>query len=208
MKKQINFTNGFSVAEAMIALLIGSLALGMAAPMITKQIKQNNFADTQFSIISSQNNHIRESVDELKEEIKKEANNAVPDGAVMFFYLSECPNGWEPLTSHIADTSDVFIRNVGSLAGGVGRVQAPALPNITGVGARFSHEVFNGNGLSGAIFSAGNSTGGGGENGDGGWGGSRGWNFDASRSSSIYQTGVSEVRPKSIALLACIRVKN
>ena len=34
-----NKRKAFSVAEAMIALLIGSVALGMAAPMITKQIK-------------------------------------------------------------------------------------------------------------------------------------------------------------------------
>ena len=30
---------GFSVAEATIALLIGSVAFGMVAPMITKQVK-------------------------------------------------------------------------------------------------------------------------------------------------------------------------
>ena len=38
--KMGNKKTAFSVAEAMMALLIGSVALGAAAPMITKQIKQ------------------------------------------------------------------------------------------------------------------------------------------------------------------------
>ena len=33
---------GFSVAEGMIVLLISSVALGVAAPMITKQINKEN----------------------------------------------------------------------------------------------------------------------------------------------------------------------
>ena len=41
----------FSVAEAMIALLIGSLILGYSAPMIAKQIKHNYMVhnDVDFS---------------------------------------------------------------------------------------------------------------------------------------------------------------
>ena len=66
----------FSVAEAMIALLIGSVALGMAAPMITKQIKQQNFQEVQYRILSQQ---------------------LVPSGAIMFFDLAQCPEGWSRL---------------------------------------------------------------------------------------------------------------
>ena len=66
----------------MIALLIGSVALGMAAPMITKQIKQQNFQDVQFRKINQQ---------------------LVPRGAVMFFhpdFVDDCPDGWSQLNSN------------------------------------------------------------------------------------------------------------
>ncbi len=66
--KQIK-RRGFSVAEAMIALLIGSIALGMAAPMITKQIKQNNFADTERRIL------------------RQKIETAIPSGMVSFFNI-------------------------------------------------------------------------------------------------------------------------
>lgn len=68
----------------------------------------------------------------------------------------------------------------------VGTFTSAGLPNITGVGPRFSRELWNGVGASGAIYAATNSTGGNGENGDGGWNGNMGWNFDASRSNPIY----------------------
>ncbi len=85
-----NKRKAFSVAEAMIALLIGSVALGMAAPMITKQIKQNNFTDTQFSVL-------RRQIEELNERITE-----TPDGAVMFFLLSRCPDGWHPINDYVS----------------------------------------------------------------------------------------------------------
>ena len=81
---------GFSVAEAMIALLIGSLALGMAAPMITKQVKSQTFADSQYRVI----------MDRLE---KLEQNSGqIPKGTVAFFSsnvvaqsaTNPCPAGW------------------------------------------------------------------------------------------------------------------
>ena len=69
MIKNIVNRRGFSVAEAMIALLIGSIALGMAAPMITKQIKQNNFADTERRIL------------------RQKIETAIPSGMVSFFNI-------------------------------------------------------------------------------------------------------------------------
>lgn len=75
-------SKAFSVAEAMIALLIGSLALGMAAPMITKQIKTQNFTDAQFVALQRQIEELRES-------------QGVPTGAIMFFDLHRCPDGWD-----------------------------------------------------------------------------------------------------------------
>jgi len=41
----------FSVAEVAIALLIGSIILGMAAPMITKQIKNEETQYVQIEIL-------------------------------------------------------------------------------------------------------------------------------------------------------------
>ena len=40
-KLQIISKKGFSIAEALVALLIGSLILGFSAPMISKQINLN-----------------------------------------------------------------------------------------------------------------------------------------------------------------------
>ena len=73
-----NKRKAFSVAEAFIVLLIGSIALGMSAPMITKQIKAQNMADAQLEL--------------LKRTI-------MPRGAIMFFDLDDCPDGWAPLDS-------------------------------------------------------------------------------------------------------------
>ena len=67
---------GFSVAEAFVALAIGGIVLGMAAPLISKQVQTQNFNDVQFRI--------------LKESL-------VPRGAVMFFDLESCPEGWNPV---------------------------------------------------------------------------------------------------------------
>lgn len=67
-----------------------------------------------------------------------------------------------------------------------GTIVEAGLPNITGVGPRHSHELWNGLGTSGAVYTANDDTGGRGEHGDGGSLGDRGWNFDASRSNPIY----------------------
>ncbi len=77
----IKVQKAFSVAEAMVALLVGSIALGMAAPMITKQIRQNNFVDAEQRIIRNQ------------------IDNIIPEGAIMFFNARRCPTGWAPVTN-------------------------------------------------------------------------------------------------------------
>ena len=61
----------------MIALLIGSVALGMAAPMITKQIKTQNMTDTQNRVLAQR-------IQELEEEL-------LPEGMIRFFYDRACP---------------------------------------------------------------------------------------------------------------------
>ena len=122
----------FSVAEATITLLIGSIALGMAAPMITKQIKQNNFTDTQFSLIKNQNNNLNQEILELKEKIRilEEMDSSIPQGAIMYFDSTTCPDGWTPLSKKYSQASGSFIRNLGESKRTLGSYQASAVPDI------------------------------------------------------------------------------
>ena len=78
----------FSIAEAMIALLIGSLILGVSAPMISKQMKHNNFSDVQVQIInkkieqmSAQNKSLLEEVERLKAGLE---NVEIPANTIAF----------------------------------------------------------------------------------------------------------------------------
>jgi len=82
-----NKMKGFSVAEATIALLIGSIVLGMAAPMITKQIKYNNMSDVQTQVLSSRIERLEEQIREFK----------VPSGTIAFFNSNACPEYWSPV---------------------------------------------------------------------------------------------------------------
>ncbi len=113
-----NKRKAFSVAEATIALLIGSVALGMAAPMITKQIKAQNMTDTQFRVINSRNqdllsriNELEESLDEMSKRIEELENadvSGVPKGTIAFFdstvkaesTTNPCPEGWELISQN------------------------------------------------------------------------------------------------------------
>ncbi len=71
---------GFSVAEMAIALLIGSLILGAAAPLITKQIKNEGSSTIEREIL---------------------IKNLFPKGAIMFFERTDkkCPDGWSPVAT-------------------------------------------------------------------------------------------------------------
>ena len=42
----------FSLAEAMIVLLIGTIALGMSAPMISRQLKNETSNNVQFQVLT------------------------------------------------------------------------------------------------------------------------------------------------------------
>ena len=73
-----NSKKAFSVAEAMIALLIGSVALGMAAPMITKQIKTQNTADVERRLINDR------------------IERTIPQGVIVMWSgsITNIPSGW------------------------------------------------------------------------------------------------------------------
>ena len=64
----------FSIAEVTIALLIGSLILGMTAPMISKQIKNNNSSDAQISILLRR-----------IENLERNNTTPIPAGSIIFF---------------------------------------------------------------------------------------------------------------------------
>ena len=53
----------FSVAEAMIALLIGTIILGFSAPMITKQLKHNDFTSIQTQILNKKIENVDDKSD-------------------------------------------------------------------------------------------------------------------------------------------------
>ena len=91
-----NKRKAFSVAEATIALLIGSVALGMAAPMITKQIKTQNFADTERRLMNQR------------------IDNVFPKNSVMFFNSRTCPDGWKPLVDSEGVQYDGYYPRIGA----------------------------------------------------------------------------------------------
>jgi len=193
----------FSVAEAMITLLIGSVALGVAAPMITKQIKHNNYSQVQTNIISqqldrvtTQNNKrledIETNIEEIIENVENRLTNAIPSGAVMYFDLTDCPSGWTPLVNKYPNASNAFIRNQSGSGRALGNYQSSAVPNIKG--------SFGGiNSTNNGPFTFRNSVGG---VRTGGYVNCVA-NFNANLSSSVYQDNVTEARPNNITLLAC-----
>lgn len=195
----------FSVAEAMIALLIGSLILGASAPMISKQLKHNNMSDAQVQVLNR------------KIEQLGVTQSNIPSGAVMYFDLDFCPDGWDELINKYPNSANAFIRNKSGTARTLGNWQQNAAPNITGKMEKF---------LGGSIIDY--------------WGKKNAYNlklsgaftnnyletslyfdasnphgyleymdiyFDASEGgSTVYgRDNATEVRPDNIALLACIK---
>ena len=115
----------FSIAEALIALLIGSLILGMSAPIISKQIKYNNFSDAQVNLFSKKFEEIERRLAQKDSEIlalRQELDGldiGVPVGTVAFFNSDSCPDdtwqnvvdyGWGGYFFRVADASNT--RNV------------------------------------------------------------------------------------------------
>lgn len=244
----------FSVAEAMVTLLIVSIALSAIAPIfskrntaalngvskwmytrngddITRQSKVgiglpvSTNPDSMLTISSNNDNFV--SIKKGSNEVFKiDANGtvtiniqnspnralsiqqngtetayitpsggssfAVPSGAVMFFDLDSCPLGWTALSSTYANASGAFLRNIGETGSSRGLFQESAAPNIVGVAGIVPA-------LQSGVFAV---TGGGatviGTNSSG-----TVLSFDASRSSTVYQNDVTEVRPKNLAFLAC-----
>ncbi len=81
--------NGFSLAEAMIVILIGTIALGMSAPMISRQLRNETLTNTQMQVIQRQ-------IDDLRTN-----RTSAPTGAIMFFE-QRCPDRWADLSGEYA----------------------------------------------------------------------------------------------------------
>ena len=113
-----NSKKAFSVAEAMIALLIGSLALGMAAPMITKNIKVQGTADAQIRVLIKR-------IEELE-------NRLEPEGKVTFFYDRTCPTGWSQIKANDGSSLDGHYIRLSTVSDDIGNTLDPSLPNIKG----------------------------------------------------------------------------
>lgn len=181
----------FSVAEAMVTLLITSIALAAAAPIISRNIKNSTTANIN---IDAQIQHL--------------VNEQLPVGAVILFDGATCPKHWAPLSNKYSGAAGAFIRNTGGTAGNLGVVQVAQLPNIKGSLETTSESGWNGSSFdtaystSSGAFSRSTRT--------SGWRvqGSRyekngvKFDFNANRSNSTYVDN-GEVRPRNISLLYC-----
>ena len=74
----LNPTRAFSVAEAMIALLIGTIVLGFSAPMITKQLKHNDFTSIQAQIMNKKIENVKDISDANAEKISQIIGTKTP----------------------------------------------------------------------------------------------------------------------------------
>ena len=61
----------FSIAEAMITLTITAVLAAAAAPLVSKQLKNNTLSDIAFSALTQKYNSHDKSIDDLEENFKK-----------------------------------------------------------------------------------------------------------------------------------------
>jgi len=80
----LNPTRAFSVAEAMIALLIGTIVLGFSAPMITKQLKHNNFTSIQTQILNKKIDNVDDKSDANAGKISQIIGTKTPSDYAVF----------------------------------------------------------------------------------------------------------------------------
>ena len=161
---------------------------------------------TQFQVLmkkfeeSERNNTTK--INELLKKIEELESQEVKldSGMVVAFNRESCPTGWTSLTTLFKDTEGAFIRNLGGQAKNIGAVQLDAVPNITGTFGSlrdWGYTTYSG------VFQKGAS-----KNSYNGIDVVSGYmiNFDASTSSKSYgRDDTTEVRPKNIALLYCVK---
>ncbi len=111
-------TRAFSVAEAMIALLIGTIVLGFSAPMITKTLKKQESSDLQIKVLLKK-------IDDLEKKVE-------PEGMVKLFYNTNCPTGWSQIKANDGSSLDGHYIRLSTSSANIGQTLEPSLPNIIG----------------------------------------------------------------------------
>jgi len=210
IKKQYKILSGFSVAEAFVVLGLGAMVTATVVPVISKQVQYNNLSESQSTVMQLKINESNKKVkdikvlvnEKVKKEIKilKEKEPEVPIGAVMFFDLTACPEGWELLSNKYPAAVNAFFSNLSGSGRLLGSVEASVAPNVKGT----FHAMDLRGVYSGPFYHAGGTT----VYGYGRQGAYyyRQQGMNLSRTSSVYQDNVNEVRPQNIALLACRKV--
>lgn len=84
---RFNKKTAFSIAEAFITLAIVGLALGAAAPLISKSMKNSQVSNLQLQYLQKQ-------IDDLK-------TKTLQSGAIVFF-AGNCPTGWTDMSNSYA----------------------------------------------------------------------------------------------------------
>ena len=198
---RFNKKKAFSIAEALITLMIVGVAMGSAAPLISKTMKNSQVSNFQLQYLQRQ-------IDDLRRDV-------VPIGTVAFFNSSvtptsgsnPCPIGWTPLSADYNGRFPRFagqytINGFGSTAAttttlSVGATQEDAIRNITGDFGNMDR-YFGNPSTQGAFFVDSTL---GYTSPDGDIRNAAHLYFDASR---VVPTA-AENRPKSIALLGCVK---
>ncbi len=173
---------------------------------LQSQLDEKVDSSTLNSKISTLGSALKQEINNKFEELKEEFKSSlVPKDAVMAFNSTVCPSGWLPLTSVISNSAGVFIRNTGGGAASSGVIQQAGVPNIKAtwlgpwenanqgwswVSGSVSVSLKNDANAEIPNYSADRNV---------------YYSFDASKSSSIYQNNLTEVRPKNVAFLYCVK---
>lgn len=88
---------GFSVAEAMIVLLITSLALAAASPLISKMMKSSGSDKVEYNNLEDKIENLEDKLEILEDKLAE--LETIPSGSVVFFNLANCPTGWKNATT-------------------------------------------------------------------------------------------------------------
>ncbi len=97
----------FSVAEAMIALLIGTLVLGFSAPMISKQLKHNDFTSIQTQILNKKIENVDDKSDANAGKI-----SGILDGKDVAAYVDYIKSLEDKIADIEAITNNTNIQNI------------------------------------------------------------------------------------------------
>ena len=105
---------GFSVAEALMTLLIVSCLLAICAPLFSQRMKQD-------AMLMAGN---------------------VPSGTIIYYDGTICPDGYSALSEKYPNSKNAFLRNLDGTTKKPGDKENSAAPNITGqFGLKYSYGI-------------------------------------------------------------------